>query len=171
MADLELPLSQPPRRSPRLRNESMGESGASPQLPRDTVVSSNSSRETDFCCFGCRTNNCQTLELDDVEQFTFMKLMEKGFRWHCQSCLDKGRLDKEDFQKVRTDLIEEIRKVIPDIIKGEMKNYVTKETVPTVVSNENQVKHSLLVQPKDGEQTYFTSNGCSNIKKKHFGKT
>ena len=101
------------------------------------------------------------------------ELHESGFTWECAICKENKKEEKneqqsgyKDLQQFKTELIAEMKEIFSGMIKTEMQRIENPNKPEQNTSNENDVKHALLLQPKGGDQTKFSQESWSDIVQK-----
>ena len=139
-------------------------------------IKDNYGIECQFCKTGCHAG-CVDIPEEACKLFNDNEL-KTWFNWLCYTCKSgNNQIDKlkendknemKNLEKIKSEIIHDIKELFPVMIQSQMKKYYEEvkeaESVPT--NNNDNVKHALLLQPKDTKQPSFSNETWSDVVKK-----
>ena len=124
------------------------------------------------CGSCCDLYHIKCGRIDEMHYLLFANnnLRESGFSWSCEGCKEKRNdcdvqvcnNNNEELENMKKD-VAEIKSFFPEMIK--LLKLSTENTAENVHTMEADIKHSLLVQPKDTAQKSFTNQAWAEVVK------
>ena len=154
-------------------------SSSSTDVNKDCEICSEEIQDLNqkIVCTFCKT--CYHAGCVDIPEEACKMFNENGlntwFTWLCSSCTcGDNQKEKQsenetsklnNLEKIKTEIIHDIKEVFPEMMQSEMKKYYEglKATESSSTNSDNDVKHALLLQPKDTEQPTFSKETWSDI--------